>query len=189
MRSTDQIDPRTCRGVPFAEQRHGERPSDVQVRIIEPDRDVLGGNVWTVDAVADIGDVCQHLEAVQHAWRHVQMTKVDVIEPEYLVSAERMRVRPGVDHHVVDGPASTANELCLAPPTAPVQAPQHAQPGPRLRVLHKGGRIDAVLGDNAGIESPGEHASVVPTRSRREQQDAGERRGFCSHGHIMDVPW
>ncbi len=46
------------------------------------DREVLRGVVGPVDAVADVGDVAEHLEAVQEAAGHIQDGEVLVVEAE-----------------------------------------------------------------------------------------------------------
>ena len=64
-----EVAPRARGPVPRAEGVHRQRPGDGEIRVVVAHGQVLGRVVWPVDAVADVGDLAQHLEAVQEAAR------------------------------------------------------------------------------------------------------------------------
>jgi len=121
-----ELRPRAAALVARAEDPDGQRPRDRQVGIVVRDRDVLRRIVRPVDAVADVGDVAEHLEAVQEPARDVEHRERLVVETERLRAAEGRRVRPGVDQDVEDGAACAADQLALPRPEPTVQPPDSA---------------------------------------------------------------
>ena len=101
------------------------------------DREVLGGVVRTVDAVADVGDLGERLESVQEAGRHVQVPEVVVVEQKSLLSAEGRRSSPDVDQYVVHRAVRAAHQFRLAAAAPSVHAADHTLRRPGLRVLQE----------------------------------------------------
>src|SRR5689334_8626535 len=91
----------------------------------------------TIDPVADVGRLSERLEPVQKTRRYVKMPKSVVVEEKCLLSPERRRVLPDVNQHIVHRAVRTAHQLGLATPGSSVQAPDHALPRARLRILHE----------------------------------------------------
>jgi hypothetical protein len=111
-----------------------------------------------------------------------------VVQAEGLMTAERRRLRPGVDDDVVDRTAGAADQLRLAAPRAGVEAAEGAEARARLRILHEGGRVEAVLGRHRGVEGAREEAPVVSVRGGREHEHTRQRRGPHLHRSIMSGP-
>lgn len=97
-----------------------------------------------------------------------------VIQTELSSSAEGGRIGSGVNQDIVDRPAGTAYELSFAASRPAVQAAQHAISRARLRVLYKGGRVDAVRSRDLGVKRAGEETAIVVMGRWHEDQDAGK---------------
>ena len=67
-----------------------------------------------------------------------------------------------------------ADQLALAPPGAEVQATKDTSPRAGEAVLHERRRVNACLPSHIGIEGPREETSIVPSRVRKELEDAGQ---------------
>ncbi len=85
----EQILPAACSGIALGDRTDRLWPRDPEIGVERGDANVLLGSMRPIDAVADVGDRCQRLEAVKESGRDVEMTKVDVVQQERLVHAER----------------------------------------------------------------------------------------------------
>src|SRR6185312_4270214 len=81
-----------------------------------------------------------------------------------------------VDDHVEHGSVGAADQLRLTAAAADVHAADDAAGRPGQAVLGEAGRVDARLPRDVRVERPGEKASLVDVRLRREQQCARDAR-------------
>ena len=141
-----------------------------------------------IDAVAHVGGRCHCLEAVQKSGRHIQMSKVIVVEQESLLTAERRRVPPNVDQHVVHGPVGAAHEFRLSAPRTSVHAPNHSLARAGLGILdeRRGETRRAEVGvEYLSVERSGEQSPVVAERLRDKNENVGEVSPFNAHLEML----
>lgn len=180
----DEVPPGSGAGVAVRDQGHPLRPGDRQIGVVVGDRDVFPRIVRAVDAVADIRNVGERLEAVQKSRRHVQLPKLVVVQEESLLLPEARRFGPNIHQHIVDGTVRTAHQLGLTATRAPVHAAHHAPDGPGLRILDEGGGRAGhtpVRVEFGGVEGAGEQTPVVPEGLRGQHQDVGELGRIDAH--------
>ena len=163
-----EVTPRAGGLVARAEGVDRERPGDAEVRVVVPHGQILSRVVGPVDAVADVGDLAEHLEPVQEAARHVQHAELLVVEPEGLVPSVRRRTGPGVDEHVQDSTTGTADQLGLTCAAATVQAAQRPVARARLGLLHVRRGVEPVRRRNVGVEGAREESALVAARPGRK---------------------
>ena len=174
---------------PVARGNHADRcrPGDREIGIVEGDAEVLGGIMRAVDAVTHVGGV-QRLESVQESRWDVEVGELLVVETEGLVMTERGGVRSDVDHHVVDGSVSAADQFGLTAAGTPVHAADHSNLRPRLRVLYES-RCSAgsaeVLVEDLGVEGAGEQPAVVSVWFGCQDEYVGQFGGVDSHEVIV----
>jgi hypothetical protein len=183
-----QVGPRTGGIVPRADLSDRQRPGDRQVGIVVTHGAVFGRVVLPVDPVADVGDVAQDLEAVQHARRDVHVPELLIVEPKRLVTPKSRRPGSRVHHDVVDRTPGAAHELGLAPPRPGVEPAQRAEAGAGLRVLDERGWVDTVRGRNRGIERAREEAPLVAVRRGNEHEHVRKLCGPNLHPAILAAP-
>src|ERR1700754_3989219 len=112
---SEKIRPASRRGIAGGDGRHRQWPVDRQIRIAVSDTDILRGVVRTIDPVAHVGRRGDSLKPVQETRRHVEMTKVLVVEQECLLMPEGRRAPSNVDEHIVYRTVGAPNQLRLAP--------------------------------------------------------------------------
>ena len=134
-----------------------------------------------VDAVADVGDLAEHLETVQEAARHVQHPELLVVEPEGLVPAVRRGAGPGVDEHVEDRTSRAPDQLGFACTTATVQPAQRPVHRAGLRVLDVRLGVEPVSGRHLGVEGAREEPALVAVRRGTKQQHVAELGRLDAH--------
>lgn len=152
------------------------------------DREILGRVVGPVDAVADVGDVGERLEAVQHAGRHVQMPERGIVEQEHLLLAERRRVRSGIDQDVVHGAVGAAHEFgftLTAPAVHAADDPTHRTGLGILDERRRRAGHTAPLVEDLGVEGAGEQPAVVVVRLRDQGHHTCKPGRFYSHDDIV----
>ena len=184
----EQVGPASCMAVPFGDRGRRKRPGDVQVRIIMGDREVLGRVVWAVDSITDVGGLGECLESVEETRWDVQMPKFVVVKQKRLLPAERWRSSADIDHDIVHGSMSTANQFCFAAAAATVHATHDADPRTGLRVLHEGGRHTRgreICIENLRIEGAGEESSGVSDWLGCHHDHVGEVSCFDAHGVML----
>src|SRR5690606_40864455 len=76
-----QVGPGARAQVAVAHLGDRQGPRYLEVRVVVADREIFGGIVLAVDAVAGVGVVRERLEAVQQPRRHVQDGEVLVVQP------------------------------------------------------------------------------------------------------------
>lgn len=174
---------------PVAVAHHGHRcgPLDVQIRIEEVHRHVVGRIVSRIDAVAHVGGGRQGLVSVQESGRDVQHGEIHVVQPEGLDDAERGRLRTSVDNDVKDGSVGDPHQFGFAATDPSVHPAHDALDRTGLAVLDKRVGIDSRVPRDPRVEGPGEEAAIVGMRGRLEEQETGQPACANSHGETITV--
>jgi hypothetical protein len=163
-----------------------ERPRKVELRVIESDGDVLRGIVGAVDAVGDVGDLCDCLKPMGTAARNEDRNLRLTGQVESLPVSVRRGVRPKVDDDVEDGSERATHQFRLSLTRSDVKTAQDSFDGAGDAVLDEYIGIDARLARHGGIEGPTEEAAFVRGGNGFEQEGAFDARDFV-HLH-EDAP-
>ncbi len=108
--------------------RNGPRNPERGIRVTH--RCVVTGGVRGIHAVADIGILREHLEAVRAAGRDVKDGVLDVVQSKGEPGAITRRAFADVDDDIEDGAAAAADQLRLSTVGPQVKTSQGSAPGP-----------------------------------------------------------
>ena len=183
-----QLRPASSSGVAGRDGRHRKRPVDRKLRIVVGDGEVFGRVMRAVDPIAHVRRRGQCLEAVQETRRHIQMSKLVIVEQKCLLLTECRRSRPNIDQHVVDGAVGAAHQLRLAAPAAAVHAADHTLGRTRLGVLDERSgqpRHAEVIVEDICIERAGEQAAVIAEWLRYQDENISQIGLFDAHMDML----
>lgn len=169
-----QLSKGTGGSIPPADHGHRQWPGDREVGIVIRNPKIGSRIMRSVDAVAHVGFLAEHLEAVQEARRDVQVGEGLVVQSERLVFAESGRATANVDHDVQDRAARASHQFRFPRATSTMHAADDTTMRPGLRVLQENARVYAVRCPDLKVEGAGEETALIMKRRRYELSYASE---------------